>query len=124
MKNLILCCAILLFTNLIWADDFDLLSNEFDLTSQSSDSKRHLWLLGEVSNTNFSVVHTNDEDLLGFLHKLGIIPSDDDIGRTAALNLAYEIIGENGRIDIALNSQLFTSIPTGYDDNDNIQNNL
>lgn len=124
MKKLILCCAILLFTNLSWGDDSNLLSNDFDLTSQASDSKRRLWLLGEVSDTNFSIVHTNDEDLLGFLHKLGLIPSDDDIGRTAALNLAYEIIGENGRIDIGLNSQLFSSIPDGYDDSDDIQNIL
>lgn len=125
MKNLILSIVVTLLSLNVYATnlDTDLLSGEFNL-GQENQTKRSIWLIGEVTDTNFRVLHTNDEDLLGFLHKLDAIPSDDDIGRTAGLNLTYQIIGENGRLDISANSQLFTRIPDGYTDSDDIQDIL
>lgn len=103
-------------------EDRSILGDDFATVEETKSNQ--MWLIGEVIDSSFRVVHTNDEDLFGFLHKSGLIPKDDDMGRTAALLLAYRIVGERGRIDVNLNNQLFARISDGYTDDDDVQDIL
>lgn len=121
MKLFILICSMLLSTNLYAqeSNDLDLFEGDFSLSEEAAkkDAKKRkkFFLIGEVVDGRFNIVHYNDADLLGFTQLL-FFPDDDDIGRTARLDLNYQILGTEGRMDIDFSNQLFTREPNPEED--------
>ncbi len=91
--------------------DLGLLGKDFSETEVDLSEPKRVVLIGEVINSGIRIAHYNDEDLTGGLTRIGW-PKDDDLGRTAGLQLKFFFEGEDGTIEVNLENWLFSK-PSG-----------
>ncbi len=91
--------------------DFSIIGRDFDTSTQeietSFEGPRRIFLVGKKTKGKFQLIHYNDEDFTGFLHKY-VMDSDDDIGRTASLLMRYTLSGDEGSIETTFENWMFT----------------